>query len=61
MTQLKITQIKSTIGTKPAQRETVRTLGLKRIRHSVIREDNQTNRGLIHAVRHLIQVEEVKK
>lgn len=59
MAQLKVTQIKSTIGTRPAHRESIRTLGLKRIRHSVIREDNPTNRGLIHAVRHLVSVEEV--
>jgi large subunit ribosomal protein L30 len=56
-TQLKITQVRSTIGARWKQRESLRTLGLRRIRHSVIREDNAQTRGLIAAVRHLIQVE----
>jgi large subunit ribosomal protein L30 len=57
--QLKVTQIKSTIGAKQNQRDSLRTLGLRGIRKSVIREDNPTNRGLINAVRHLVTVEEV--
>lgn len=56
---LKITQLKSTIGEKPAARETLRSLGLKRIGQSVIREDNSQNRGYAHVVRHLVKVEEV--
>jgi large subunit ribosomal protein L30 len=56
-TQLKITQVRSTIGARWKQRESLRTLGLRRIRHSVIREDNAQTRGLIAAVRHLVQVE----
>ncbi|TSE02135.1 50S ribosomal protein L30 [Skermania sp. ID1734] len=60
MAQLKVTQIKSTIGTKQNQRDSLRTLGLRGIRKSVIREDNEQNRGLINAVRHLVTVEEVK-
>lgn len=57
MAQLKITQMRSTIGTRWKQRESLRTLGLRRIRHSVIREDNAQTRGLIAVVRHLVQVE----
>jgi large subunit ribosomal protein L30 len=57
MTQLKITQVRSTIGARWKQRESLRTLGLRRIRHSVIREDNPQTRGLIAVVRHLVQVE----
>ena len=56
-TQLKITQVRGTIGTRWKQRESLRTLGLRRIRHSVIREDNPQTRGLIAAVRHLVEVE----
>jgi len=56
-TQLKITQVRSTIGTRWKQRESLRTLGLRRIRHSVVREDNAQTRGLIDAVRHLVEVE----
>ncbi|MCK0093271.1 MULTISPECIES: 50S ribosomal protein L30 [unclassified Rhodococcus (in: high G+C Gram-positive bacteria)] len=59
MAELKITQIKSTIGTKQNQRDSLRTLGLRKIRQSVVREDNAQNRGLINVVRHLVTVEEV--
>jgi large subunit ribosomal protein L30 len=60
MTQLKITQVRSTIGSRFKQRESLRTLGLRRIRHSVIRDDNAQTRGLIAVVRHLVEVEEAK-
>ena len=60
MAQLKITQIKSTIGAKANQRDSLRTLGLRKIRQSVVREDNAQNRGLVNVVRHLVTVEEVK-
>jgi large subunit ribosomal protein L30 len=59
MAQLKVTQVKSSIGAKQNQRDSLRTLGLKRIRHTVVREDNAQNRGLVNAVRHLVTVEEV--
>ncbi len=59
MAQLKITQIKSTIGAKANQRESLRTLGLRKIRQSVVREDTPQNRGLVNVVRHLVTVEEV--
>jgi large subunit ribosomal protein L30 len=59
MSQLKVTQLKSTIGEKPAARETVRSLGLKRIGHTVIKEDKPEFRGMIRAVAHLVKVEEV--
>ena len=55
-TQLKITQVRGTIGTRWKQRESLRTLGLRRIRHSVIRDDNPQTRGLIAAVHHLVEV-----
>lgn len=56
---LKITQIKSGISEKPKHRETLRSLGLKRIGQSVVREDNSQNRGYVLTVRHLVKVEEV--
>ncbi|MDI3314651.1 MAG: 50S ribosomal protein L30 [Mycobacterium sp.] len=59
MAELKITQVRSTIGARWKQRESLRTLGLRRIRHSVIREDNAQTRGLIAVVRHLVRVEPV--
>ncbi len=57
MSQLKITQVRSTIGARWNQRQSLRTLGLRRIRHSVIREDNPQTRGLIAVVNHLVEVE----
>lgn len=59
MAELKITQVKSTIGQKSNQRDSLRTLGLRKIRQTVTREDSPQNRGLIKAVRHLVTVEEV--
>jgi large subunit ribosomal protein L30 len=56
-TQLKITQVRGIIGARWKQRESLRTLGLRRIRHSVVRDDTPQTRGLIAAVRHLIEVE----
>jgi large subunit ribosomal protein L30 len=60
MSQLKITQVRGTIGARWKQRESLRTLGLRRIRHSVIRDDSPQTRGLIAVVRHLVEVEEAK-
>ncbi|HEY0228019.1 MAG TPA: 50S ribosomal protein L30 [Mycobacterium sp.] len=57
MSQLRITQVRSTIGTRWKQRESLRTLGLRRIRHTVLREDTPQTRGLIAVVSHLVEVE----
>ena len=56
----KVTQIKSKNGTNHAQRETLRSLGLRRIGHTVEVKDNDQIRGMLHRVRHLIEVEDVK-
>ena len=56
---LKITQTKGLVGTKPKQRNSMRSLGLKRIGQSVVREDTPIVRGQINVVRHLVEVEEV--
>ncbi|MDY6995431.1 MAG: 50S ribosomal protein L30 [Actinomycetota bacterium] len=61
MAELKITQVRSTIGARWKQRETLRTLGLRKIRQSVVREDSPQTRGLIKTVHHLVHVEEVAK
>ena len=58
MADLLVTQTRSTIGGKRNQRETMRTLGLRRIGMTVTRPDTPQNRGLIKAVRHLVSVEE---
>ncbi|UZJ25341.1 50S ribosomal protein L30 [Rhodococcus antarcticus] len=59
MSDLKVTQTRSTIGCKQNQRETLRTLGLHKIRQSVVRADSPQVRGMIKTVRHLVTVEEV--
>ena len=59
MAQLKVQQKKSTIGCKANQRETLRSLGLKRIGDVVVKEDRPEIRGMVHTVRHLVTVEEV--
>ena len=59
MSQLKITQIKSRISEKQNQRDTLRSLGLKKIGQSVVRDDTPQVRGYVRAVAHLVTVEEV--
>lgn len=56
---LKITQIKGTVGAKQNQKDSLRSLGLRRIHQSVIRPDNPQVRGMVNVVRHLVVVEEV--
>jgi large subunit ribosomal protein L30 len=58
--RLKVTQVRSGIGSKRNQRETLRTLGLKRIHDVVVKEDRPEIRGMIHTVTHLVSVEEVE-
>jgi len=59
MATLKVTQIKSKIGGKQEQRNSLRSLGLRRIGDVVEKEDRPEVRGMIKAVRHLVTVEEV--
>ncbi len=58
MSTLVVTQVKSANGTNSRQRDTLRSLGLRKIGHTVEREDSPQLRGMVHAVRHLITVEE---
>ena len=60
MARLKVTQLRSEIGAKRNQRETLRSLGLKRINDVVVKEDRPEIRGMIFAVNHLVTVEEVE-
>ncbi|MDO5671461.1 MAG: 50S ribosomal protein L30 [Actinomycetaceae bacterium] len=57
--QLKITQLKSVIGSPEDQRQTMTALGLKKIRQVVTQPDNPATRGMVLKVRHLVKVEEV--
>lgn len=56
--KLKVTLRRSIIGQKPKTRATVESLGLKRIRQSVEHPDSPALRGMLHKVRHLVEVEE---
>ncbi len=55
--KLKITQVKSTIGFDRKQRDVIRSLGLRRIRHTIEVPDTPEIRGMILKVRHLVSVE----
>jgi large subunit ribosomal protein L30 len=55
---LVITQVKSANGTNSRQKDTLRSLGLRGIGKTVEREDSPQLRGMVHAVRHLVTVEE---
>jgi len=59
MARLKIEQKRSTVGRLQKQRDTLRSLGLKRIGDVVVKEDRPEVRGMVHAVRHLVAVTEV--
>ena len=59
MARLKVTQTRSKIGGKQNHRDTLRSLGLKRIGDVVVKEDRPEIRGMVHTVRHLVTVEEV--
>ena len=56
---LKITQVKGLVGTKPNHLKNIEALGLKRIGHSVVKQDTPIIRGMVQKVRHLVTVEEV--
>jgi large subunit ribosomal protein L30 len=59
MTRLKVSQVKSGIGGKQNQRDTLRSLGLKRIGDVALKEDRPEIRGMLATVRHLVSIEEV--
>ncbi|MFC3994662.1 50S ribosomal protein L30 [Nocardiopsis sediminis] len=61
MAKLKITQVRSKIGGVRKQRETLQSLGLRRIGTSVVRDDRPEVRGQINVVAHLVTVEEVSE
>jgi large subunit ribosomal protein L30 len=59
MSQLKVTQVRSRIGTKPKHRGTLRALGLRRIGSQNVLPDRPEIRGMLARVPHLVQVEEI--
>ena len=56
MAKLQVTQVKSGIGRKPAQRQTLRSLGLKRIGDVVVKEDRPEIRGMAASIPHLVDI-----
>jgi len=57
---VKVTQVKSRNGSNQRQLDTLRSIGLRRIGHTVEQQDTPQLRGMVHAVRHLVTVEEAK-
>ncbi len=57
--QLKVTLIRSTIETLPNHKKCVKGLGLRKIRHTVVLQDNPCVRGMINKVQYLLSVEEM--
>lgn len=57
--RLKVTLVKSVIGYRESQRLTVKSLGLRRIRQSVIHYDSPSIQGMLRKVQHLVSIEEV--
>lgn len=57
--KLRITLVRSTIGRPKDQGDTVKSLGLRRLHHTVVRNDDPTIRGMVFKIQHLVQVEEV--
>ena len=58
MGNLKITQVKSAIGRTARQKRTLEALGLRKLHHTVVKEDGLVLQGMIERVRHLVIVEE---
>ncbi len=61
MAKLRVTQLRSASSRGAKQRGTIRALGLKRLGHAVVHEDKPEIRGMLRAVEHLIEVEEIEE
>ncbi|RUS44284.1 50S ribosomal protein L30 [Cohnella sp. AR92] len=59
MAKLQITLKRSLIGRPEVQRQTVQSLGLRKVNSTVVKEDNVAIRGMVNAVSHLVEVKEV--
>jgi len=59
MARLRITLVKSPIGSLPKHRQTIRALGLRKMQHAVEQDDNPAIRGMVRKVEHMIRVEEI--
>ncbi|MEJ7634476.1 50S ribosomal protein L30 [Aeromicrobium sp.] len=61
MAKIQVTQVKSGIGRKPNQRQTLRTLGLKRIGDVVVKEDRPEIRGMAESIPHLVDIKNLSE
>ena len=59
--KLLVKQVRSSIGTKPKQQDTLRALGLRKISAERVHSDNAVIRGMIDKVKHLVSVQEIDK
>jgi large subunit ribosomal protein L30 len=59
--KLKITLVRSPIGRPKYQRDTVTSLGLRKLHQTVVREDNPAVRGMVRTVSHLVEVKEIEE
>lgn len=59
MAQLKVTLIRSTIGSTERQRATVAALGFRRVNQTLVKEDSPVIRGMLGKVKHLVRVEHI--
>ncbi len=55
--KLKITLRNSPIGSQQSHKDTARSLGLKKLQQSVVHDDNPVIRGMIHKIKHLVEVQ----
>lgn len=58
MAEIKITLVKSTIGSLPKHKRTAEALGLTKTNKSVVKQDNACIRGMVNQITHLLKVEE---
>lgn len=59
--KVRVTYVKSTIGSSERHRETIRSLGLRRLNQSAVHDDTPAIRGMIARVQHLVRVEPVRE
>ena len=57
MTKIRVTYVKSAIGYRQSQKDTIRALGLRRLNQSVVVDDNPSMRGMVETVRHLVRID----
>jgi large subunit ribosomal protein L30 len=61
MAQIRVTYVKSAIGYRQSQKDTIRSLGLRRLNQTVVVDDNPSMRGMVETVQHLVRVESAEE